>query len=347
MPNYSTNPDLAGFCVSFGPKNERTVITAIGQDIEKAAGHLLAGEVVAIPTETVYGLAANALNETAVTRIFTTKQRPQTNPLIIHLPGIETIDRYVTDIPPVAQQLAAAFWPGPLTMILPKKSIVPDLVTAGLPEVAVRVPDHPLTLNLLQQLDTPLAAPSANPFGYISPTTPAHVQNQLDGKIPYILDGGPCRQGLESTIVGFRDGHPIVFRLGAIPLEQLEEVVGTTLRVQNLEHKTPVGPGMLPFHYSPHTSLLLLERVEAAFADYSTDKIGIISLSRSFEQIPAAHQVQLSPTEDLSEAGQRLYFAMHQLDAMGLDVILVEKLPDTGLGKTMNDRLARAAAKRE
>ncbi|MFT6149838.1 MAG: L-threonylcarbamoyladenylate synthase, partial [Saprospiraceae bacterium] len=179
-------------------------MATIGQDIKEAAELLKNGKVVAIPTETVYGLAANALNDAAVKLIFTTKERPMTNPLIIHLPSLEAVQIYVTELPLLAKKLAAVFCPGPLTMVLPKKPIVPDTVTANLPNVAVRIPNHPLTLELLRMLDFPLAAPSANPFGYISPTTAQHVENQLGKKIPYILDGGLCQKGLESTIVSFQ-----------------------------------------------------------------------------------------------------------------------------------------------
>ena len=228
----------------------------IGKDILEAAHYLEQGETVAIPTETVYGLAANALNEAAVHKIFAAKERPLYNPLIVHIKGIDAIDTYAKEIPDLAYRLLEAFAPGPLTLILPKQDIVPDLVTAGLAHVALRIPNHPLTLDLLAQLAFPLAAPSANPFGYISPTTAAHVAKQLKGKIPYILDGGPCQKGLESTIIGFTEGVPVLHRVGALDLETIRKFVPDIKILDKAEHK-PVGPGMLAHHYSPHTKLEL------------------------------------------------------------------------------------------
>jgi L-threonylcarbamoyladenylate synthase len=321
-------------------------MATIGQDIQQAAKLLQAGEVVAIPTETVYGLAANALNPEAVTKIFTTKERPMTNPLIIHLPSLEAVKNYVMELPFLAEKLAAVFCPGPLTMVLPKQQNVPDLVTASLPNVAVRIPNHTLTLELLNQLDFPLAAPSANPFGYISPTTAQHVEQQLGDKIPYILDGGLCEKGLESTIVGFENENIIVYRLGAISLEDLTKVVGDNLILDNLKLEKPTTPGMLPFHYSPHTALYLTDNLEHNILDFDINKIGIITLSKTFPNIPKKHQVQLSLESNLEIAGHLLYQAMHDLDAMNLKAIFVEKMPDYGIGKTMNDRLKRAAYKK-
>lgn len=322
-------------------------MATIGQNIKEAAKLLKSGEVVAIPTETVYGLAANALNAAAVTKIFTTKERPMTNPLIIHLPSLEAVKNYVVELPILAQKLAAVFCPGPLTMVLPKQQNIPDLVTAGLPNVAVRIPNHVLTLELLNELDFPLAAPSANPFGYISPTTAQHVERQLGDKIPYILDGGLCQKGLESTIVGFENEYVIVYRLGAISLEDLTEVVGDKLILDNLKLEKPTTPGMLPFHYSPHTSLYLTADLEKDILGLNLNKIGIITLSKILPSIPKKNQVQLSLENNLAIAGHLLYQAMHDLDAMNLDAIFVEKMPDNGIGKTMNDRLKRAAYKRD
>jgi L-threonylcarbamoyladenylate synthase len=321
-------------------------MVTIGQNIQKAAELLKSGQVVAIPTETVYGLAANALNAEAVKLIFSTKERPMTNPLIIHLPSLEAVQTYVTELPPLAKKLAAVFCPGPLTMVLPKKSIVPDLVTANLPNVAVLIPNHDLTLELLQILDFPLAAPSANPFGYISPTTAQHVAKQLGEKIPYILDGGLCQKGLESTIVGFQNDKVIVYRLGAIALEDLAEVVGKdNLILDNLKLEKPLTPGMLPYHYSPHTPLFLTDNLENDILNFDKNKIGIITLNQVIPTVPNHHQIQLSLQNNLETAGHLLYNAMHELDALGLDAIFVEKMPDEGVGKTMNDRLKRAAYK--
>ena len=216
-----------------------------GKNYKRAARLLAGGKLVAIPTETVYGLAANALDEYAVEQIFVTKGRPHFNPLIIHIGAKQELSKYVTEVPEMAQRLIDAFWPGPLTLLLPKKEIVPDLITASLPRVAVRMPNHPLTLQLLQSLDFPLAAPSANPFCYISPTRAVHVEQQIGEKIPYILDGGACEQGLESTIVGFEKGLPVVYRLGAITPEAIEAVAGQ-IKIHQKVSVQPVGPGMLP-----------------------------------------------------------------------------------------------------
>lgn len=186
----------------------------IGQDLDKALQLLESGELVAIPTETVYGLAANALNSRAVAKIFEAKNRPSFDPLIVHVASLQHAKKYTTGFPLQAEALARRFWPGPLTLLLPKTSDVPDIVTAGLDRVGLRCPAHPLTISLLAHASFPLAAPSANPFGYISPTTSQHVQDQLGNSVSYIIDGGPSRVGIESTIVGWEDNEPIIYRLG-------------------------------------------------------------------------------------------------------------------------------------
>src|SRR5882672_5472348 len=198
----------------------------IGKDIAKAATLLRQGKLVAIPTETVYGLAGNALNVEAVTRIFAAKNRPYFDPLIVHVPYPSSAGEYAERIPGKALDLMEQFWPGPLTVLLSKKNIVPDLVTAGLDRVGLRCPDHPMTLALLQSLPFPLAAPSANPFGYVSPTSPHHVNDQLGNEIEYILDGGECKVGVESTIVGFEDDTPTIYRLGGLQVEAIESITG-------------------------------------------------------------------------------------------------------------------------
>jgi L-threonylcarbamoyladenylate synthase len=205
----------------------------IGTDLSKARKLLLNGELVSIPTETVYGLAANALNADAVARIFTVKDRPSFDPLIVHVPDLEMVDLYVEAIPVKARKLARLFWPGPLTLVLPKKPIIPDLVTSGMDTVGIRCPDHALTRDLLRSLSFPLAAPSANPFGYVSPTKPEHVEEQLGEKIHYILDGGECTIGIESTIIGFDNEMPVVYRLGGLSLEKIQSVVGKVTMALN------------------------------------------------------------------------------------------------------------------
>ena len=234
-----------------------TFHTIIGTDIETAADWLRAGEPVAIPTETVYGLAANALDPAAAVKIFEVKNRPAFDPLIVHLADIAAVAQYAADFPPAARALAERFWPGPLTLLLPKRDNIPDLITSGLPRVALRVPAHPVALALLRQLPFPLAAPSANPFGYISPTTAQHVYDQLQGRIPYILDGGPSTVGVESTIIGFEAGVPVVYRLGGLALEDLAAVAGH-LKTQLNQSRNPAALGRLFSQYSPRKPLHLI-----------------------------------------------------------------------------------------
>jgi len=314
--------------------------TTRGSDLNIAARLLTEGSLVAIPTETVYGLAANALLPAAVAAVFEVKKRPAFDPLIVHLPSVAAVERYATEFPETARRLADRFWPGPLTLLLPKKPIIPELVTAGLERVALRVPAHPLTLELLQGIDFPLAAPSANPFGYISPTTPDHVLDQLDGQIPYVLDGGPCRVGLESTILGFEQGKPVVYRLGGLPLEVLEAVAGKiTLRITG---SNPQAPGMLNTHYAPRKPLFL-GSIPHLMETFSGKKTGLLCFSQPPDNHEdAAATAILSPGADLSEAAQNLFAALRELDHPGIDVILAEPAPDIGLGRAINDRLRRA-----
>ncbi|MDX5422956.1 MAG: Sua5/YciO/YrdC/YwlC family protein, partial [Hymenobacteraceae bacterium] len=215
---------------------------------------------------------------------------------------------------------------------------------ASLPRVAVRMPDHPLTLKLLQLLDFPLAAPSANPFCYISPTRAEHVQQQIGDKIPYILDGGPCVQGLESTIVGFEEGVPVVYRLGAITPEEIRAVAGQVV-INQQSGKQPQGPGMLPFHYSPRTPLYFTDQVPELLQESNLSDTGVISFQRLHPEVPESHQVVLSATGNLQEAASRLYDALHYLDGLNLSRIVAEKLPEHGLGMTINERLKKAAGK--
>lgn len=316
----------------------------IGTDIAHAIALLQQGDLVAIPTETVYGLAGNALNEATVASIFEVKNRPTFDPLILHIADWRQAERWVLDIPEKAEALAKAFLPGPLTLLLPKRPIISDLVTAGSPLVAIRVPAHPMARKVLEALDFPLAAPSANPFGYVSPTTAEHVAQQLGGKIPYILDGGPCQVGLESTIVGFESNFPVIFRKGGISIEAIEEVIGR-VTVQELSTSKPSAPGMLLSHYAPGTPLLLGNLPELA-AQYSGQKIGVLAFREMLPGLPADQQVVLSAKGDFAEAAQHLFAGLRYLDGLNLTVILAELLPEVQLGRAINDRLRRAAAKR-
>lgn len=313
-------------------------MATIGTDIEQAMQLLTHDELVAIPTETVYGLAGNALSPAAVARIFSVKNRPQFDPLIVHVPGLEHVNNYVLEIPDAAKKLADKFWPGPLTLLLKKKPVIPELVTAGLDTVGIRCPDHPFTRQLLQQLPFPLAAPSANPFGYVSPTKPEHVNEQLGDKIPYILDGGACAVGIESTIVGFENDTPVVYRLGGLSVEAIEQTIGPVTR---MTHSTsnPKAPGQLKSHYAPQKKILL-GSIEALLQTYG-DRAGVLSFQKDYQR---NHQIILSPSGKPEEAAQHLFEALRAFDKMDVDLVLAELLPEEGLGRAINDRLRRAAA---
>jgi len=315
----------------------------IGVDIERAAAFLRQGKLVAIPTETVYGLASNALDVKAVSSIFETKKRPSFDPLILHVASLEQVNPFVSEFPDKLKRLAEAFWPGPLTVLLPRKASVPDLVTSGLGRVAVRVPNHPLTLALLAQLDFPLAAPSANPFGYISPTQAAHVDAQLGSQIPYILDGGACAVGLESTIVGMEGEQVVIYRLGGLELFEIESLVGP-VTIQAHSTSNPSAPGQLASHYAPRKPLFLGNLTELVPQLIQQGKeVGVLSFSTHFPSHSADRQVILSATQDLKEAAQRLFMAMRLLDESEAELIVAEFVPEIGLGRAINDRLKRAA----
>lgn len=311
----------------------------ISTDVSKAASLLTKGEVVSIPTETVYGLAANALNDLAVTKIFEAKNRPSFDPLIVHIKELSELKKYVAEIPTKAKQLAEKFWPGPLTLVLPKKNIIPDLTTSGLSTVGVRVPNHPITQNLLSQLDFPLAAPSANPFGYVSPTTASHVQNQLGEKIPFILDGGPCHVGLESTIVGFSKDWTVVHRLGGLSIEEIETVVGKVHLNLNVS-SNPIAPGQLSSHYAPRKKVIVGHKMSELLEGRKENRIGILT----FQEAYAGRDCYvLSGSGSLTEAARNVFSRLRELDESGVDIILAELVPDIGLGRAINDRLKRAA----
>jgi L-threonylcarbamoyladenylate synthase len=313
---------------------------AIGTDVDKAAHHLRQGDIVAIPTETVYGLAANALDPEAVLRVFEAKHRPAFDPLIVHVGEHAGANDVVREMRPEARSLIDHFWPGPLTLVLPKRDVVPDIVTSGLDTVGVRMPSHPLTLDLLRRLDFPLAAPSANPFGYISPTTAQHVADQLGEQVPYILDGGPCAVGIESTIIGWEGDTCVLYRAGGVPVEAIEAVIGTVRGAA--PHVLPAAPGMLESHYAPRTPLHVGD-VQALLRQRQGERMAVISFTQQYE---AWRSVQLSPRGDLHEAARNLFTVLRELDRSGADVILAERFPEHGLGRAINDRLSRAAAER-
>jgi L-threonylcarbamoyladenylate synthase len=311
--------------------------TIVSTDLRKAADYLRAGEVIAIPTETVYGLAANALDPQAVEKIFRLKGRPFSDPLIVHVANVERMRPLVSALPLWAEKLMNLFWPGPLTIILPKSAQVPDLTTGGLPTVALRCPKHPLTQALLESLPFPLAAPSANPFGRVSPTTPAHVLEYFEGQIPFILDGGPCETGIESTILGEENGRLVIYRPGAITKETLEEVLDTKIGYRLHTKGQPQAPGQFPKHYAPSKPLLygwqdppLEPHASIVLFEDETDE----------SEHPYVHT--LSPSGTLEEAAQRLYQVLHACEKDPTEYILFQQVPQEGLGLALHDRLRRA-----
>lgn len=316
-------------------------MTIVSNDIDKAINILNNEDVIAIPTETVYGLAGNIYSEKAIRKIFEVKQRPLFNPLIVHIDSIEKIHDIVSEFPEKASILANAFWPGPLTLILKKKSTIPDLITGGKDTVAVRIPNHPVALNLLKKLSFPLAAPSANPFSSISPTNSLHVENYFKNSIQMVLEGGECENGIESTIIGFENNEPVVYRLGSISIEDITNIVGD-VKIKNKKEKAPNAPGMLARHYAPKTKTYLVNDVEAFIKDFSNKKIGVLKFSEEINALNVFHIEILSHKKDLKEAASKLYSTLHKLDNLNLDMIVAEVFPDFGLGKSINDRLERA-----
>ena len=319
-------------------------MTLISNSIQKAVALLNQDQIISIPTETVYGLVGNIYSRNAIESIFTMKQRPFFNPLIVHIKSVKDLPEIASVIPDKALMLAAAFWPGPLTLVLKKQASIPDLVTGSKDTVAVRVPNHPIALALLEQLDYPLAAPSANPFGSISPTKAAHVAHYFKNLLPMVLDGGACQKGIESTIIGFENEEPVLYRLGSLATEDIELIVGP-LKISTHDDTAPVAPGMLSRHYAPMTSTLLSTNVEELLKAFSNQKIGVVIFQNEIDNSEIAAQEILSPTGNLEEAASQLYAALHRLDARGLDLIIAERFPDIGLGKTINDRLERATKK--
>ena len=313
----------------------------ISKDIQKAVALLRADNLVAIPTETVYGLAGNIYSEKAIKLIFETKKRPFFNPLIVHIPSVESLENIVSHVPKKAKLLADAFWPGSITLVLKKQASIPNIITAGKDTVAVRIPNHPVTLELLRQLPFPLAAPSANPFGSISPTKPEHVARYFKNDIEQVLDGGACTNGIESTIIGFENDEPIIYRLGALAIEAIEAVVGQ-VTIMNKKEVSPDAPGMLDRHYAPLTQTILTDTVSEVIKKHKEKRIGILVFKLGLKDDTITSQIILSEKGDMAEAASKLYDAMHDLDHQNLDVIIAERFPDCGLGKSINDRLQRA-----
>ncbi|MGH7789564.1 MAG: L-threonylcarbamoyladenylate synthase [Candidatus Binatia bacterium] len=313
---------------------------ATADSIARAAQLIGRGAVVAFPTETVYGLGADATNAAAAAQIFAIKARPSFDPLIVHIEGGAMLHAVAAQVPDAARALVAAFWPGPLTVVLPKRAAIPDIVTAGLPSVAVRQPEHPVARALLRAAGRPIAAPSANPFGYVSPTTAAHVEAQLGAQVPLILDGGPCRVGVESTIISFIDAAPALLRPGGIGLEDIERVIGPVRLAADTVR--PSAPGQLPSHYAPRTSLELV----ATLADIPAGARGTAALllprpdaaARGFACVEV-----LSDDGDPAVIAANLFAALRRLDAGGYARLFALPVAEVGLGRAIMDRLRRAS----
>ena len=328
-------------------------------DVRRAAELLRAGRLVAFPTETVYGLGAHALDRGAVRRIFEAKGRPSTDPLILHVGDVNDLAPLVRVVPEVLSVLAARYWPGPLTLVLPRSARVPDEVTAGLDTVAVRVPAHPVARAILAAAAVPIAAPSANLFSRPSPTSAEHVLQDLDGRIDLLVDGGPTQVGLESTVLDLSANFPVVLRPGAITLEMLRDVLpDVRLRapVAAAEGEAMPSPGLLAKHYAPRTPLTLYIGASAAtmtrlLADARDavargERVGIMAADEDVVDVPAAHVARVGSSAHLEQVAARLYAALRELDAAGLDVILARGFPaDPGLGVAIADRRRRAAAR--
>ncbi len=312
--------------------------------IAEAVELLRKDEVVVMPTETVYGLAANIYSESAISKIYEIKGRPSTNPLIVHIPSINRLNEVAQHIPAIAYHLAEAFWPGPLTMVLEKKKNISDNITAGQSTVAVRIPNHPVALELLNTVDFPLAAPSANPSNYISPTCLDHVRKTLPQLGNQMLEGGSCNKGIESTVIGFSDAGIVLYRDGAISREAIELITREPLKLKNSMNTSTPSPGMMLKHYSPITPILLTHHVEEVLIQFGDKRVGIISLSEHYQGSNIVKQISLSPARNLEMAAQHLFSALHDLDVLSLDVIICEQFPEEGLGRSINDRLKRAAS---
>ncbi len=294
--------------------------------IDRAAALIRAGGLVAFPTETVYGLGANAFDAAAVARIFAAKGRPRQSPLIVHVDSIDMARALVIEWPVAADLLARRHWPGPLTLVLPKQPSIPDIVTAGLATVGLRVPSHPLALALIRAAGVPIAAPSANPFTGLSPTTAEHVRQSLGDAVDMLLDGGPATVGIESTVLSLAGGEPVLLRPGVIPLPEIEALIGSVRIAEHVGADAHASPGMHPHHYRPRTPLVLLDAGDSAPAGRGQ----WLRLGREMPAAPAAYAAAL-------------YAELHRLDAQGLDWIAVERPPDTPEWAGVLDRLKRAA----
>lgn len=310
------------------------------ETIKKAAKIIKGGGLVAFPTETVYGLGADAFNPHAVARIFEVKNRPRFDPLIVHIADVSQVQRLCSFVDRRARELMEKFWPGPLTLVLPKSDIVPDIITAGLSTVAVRMPSHPVALNLIKEAGMPIAAPSANQFGYLSPTSAEHVREQIGGEVDLILDGGRCPVGVESTVLSLAEKKPLLLRPGGLTLEDIENVIGE-VEIAPPTSARPQSPGQLRRHYSPRTPVKILTGKEKD--EREGKKAGLLAFTPPASGETDYEVVEvLSSKGDLVEAAANLFACLHRLDRAGLDVIYAEPVPEVGLGRAIMDRLRKA-----
>lgn len=324
------------------------IVRADSQAIQQAAALLKSGGVAAFPTETVYGLGADATNPAAVAKVFALKNRPSFDPLIVHVASAEEAKTLWLHCPAIAEKLMQRFWPGPLTLVLPKSERIPDIVTAGLPSVAVRMPSHPVARTLLIEAGRPIAAPSANRFGRASPTAAAVVEEEL-GKELLILDGGPARIGVESTVIAFDGERPVLLRPGGLTLEEISSVAGPVSIGERNPKQHAASPGMLERHYAPAKPLYLLDEIPVALRQSphwraSPKRVGVLLLApMRVAFTPSAVEV-LASSGDLVKAAANFFQALHKLDHAEIDVIVATAIPKHGLGLALSDRLSRAAS---
>lgn len=302
----------------------------ITHSIQDIIATLKKGDIAGIPTETVYGLGANGLDEKAVQQIFTVKGRPNKNPLILHTHSLEEVSKLVQQISPLAKKLANHYWPGPLTILFDKSHLVSDLITAGSSKVAIRIPSHPMFLEILQSVDFPIAAPSANPYQSISPTTAQQVEDYFKEKVPFVLDGGPCDCGLESTIVGIEEDTIIVYRLGGITIESLRKF-HPKVALYKKENTKLVTSGMDLKHYAPKTKLLVVDNIEHYKKRHPHMNIGVLAFIE----------------KDNKSIAKEFYHRLYQLDQQNFDLIITTKFKNIGIGKALNDKLQRASYSEE